>query len=168
MAKRRHHEEQEIPFVALMDTMTNVVGVLIIVLVLVGISVASAVKKILTDLPPVTKEQLEELQKIMAAKKEVPNPEELQQKIAALEVNVRKGTEDLGVHYFQRLSGNSLASIDWSIAQRVACPLPLSPLSYEGKLVTISWCVRVRFFLSDGTELMAQQPFYLGTVTRKV
>ena len=79
-----------------------------------------------------------------------------------------KGTEDLGVHYFQRLSGDSLASIDWSIAQRVACPLPLSPLSYEGKLVTISWCVRVRFFLSDGTELMAQQPFYLGTVTRKV
>ncbi len=45
MAKRRHAEEMEIPFVALMDTMTNVVGVLIIVLVLVGISVASAVKK---------------------------------------------------------------------------------------------------------------------------
>jgi len=79
-----------------------------------------------------------------------------------------KGTEDLGVHYFQRLSGNSLAAIDWSIAQRVACPLPSSPLSYEGKLLKISWCVRVRFFLSDGTELMAQQPFYLGTITREV
>ena len=110
MAKRRHHEEQEIPFVALMDTMTNVVGVLIIVLVLVGISVASAVKKILTDLPPVTKEQLEELQKIMAAKKEVPNPEELQQKIAALEVNVRKGTEDLAT-LDKSAAGMNLANI---------------------------------------------------------
>ena len=95
---------------ALMDTMTNVVGVLIIVLVLVGISVASAVKKILTDLPPVTKEQLEELQKIMAAKKEVPNPEELQQKIAALEVNVRKGTEDLAT-LDKSAAGMNLANI---------------------------------------------------------
>lgn len=95
MAKRRHAEELEIPFVALMDTMTNVVGVLIIVLVLVGIAVASAVKKILSDLPPVTKEQLEELQKIMVEKKEIPDPKELLQKIAALEENIRKGTEDL-------------------------------------------------------------------------
>jgi hypothetical protein len=79
-----------------------------------------------------------------------------------------KGSEDLGVDFFQRLTGNSLAAIDWSIAQKVQCPLPASPLSYEGKLIKISWCVRVRFYLSDGTELMAQQPFYLGTVTREV
>lgn len=79
-----------------------------------------------------------------------------------------KGSEDLGVHFFQRLTGNSLASIDWSIAQRLSCPLPMSPLSYEGKLLKISWCVRVRFYFSDGTELMAQQPFYLGTITREV
>lgn len=79
-----------------------------------------------------------------------------------------KGSEDLGVHFFQRLTGNSLASIDWSIAQKLSCPLPMSPLSYEGKLLKISWCVRVRFYFSDGTELMAQQPFYLGTITREV
>jgi hypothetical protein len=79
-----------------------------------------------------------------------------------------KGSEDLGVHFFQRLTGNSLASIDWSIAQKVQCPLPMSPLSYEGKLLKISWCVRVRFYFSDGTELMAQQPFYLGSLTREV
>jgi hypothetical protein len=79
-----------------------------------------------------------------------------------------KGTEDLGVHFFQRLAGDSLAAIDWSIAQKIACPLPLSPVSYEGKLLKISWCVRVRFFLGDGTELMAQQPFYLGTLTCEV
>ncbi|MFO0011306.1 MAG: hypothetical protein ACK553_01045 [Planctomycetota bacterium] len=79
-----------------------------------------------------------------------------------------KGSEDLGVHFFQRLTGNSLTAIDWSIAQRLACPLPLSPLSYEGALLKISWCVRVRFYFSDGTELMAQQPFYLGTITKAV
>ncbi len=79
-----------------------------------------------------------------------------------------KGSEDLGVHFFQRLTGNSLSSIDWSIAQGVKCPLPNSPLSYEGSLLKISWCVRVRFYFSDGTELMAQQPFYLGTITKAV
>ncbi|MCY3004523.1 MAG: hypothetical protein NTV29_00940 [Planctomycetota bacterium] len=79
-----------------------------------------------------------------------------------------KGTEDLGVHFFQRLAGDSLAAIDWSIAQKISCPLPVSPLSYEGKLLKISWCVRARFFLGDGTELMAQQPFYLGTITREI
>ncbi len=94
-------------------------------------------------------------------------------KIVAVEVSVcwlteGKGTEDLGVHFFQRLTGNSLSAIDWSIAQRIQCPLPASPVSYEGKLMKISWCVRVRFYLNDGTELMAQQPFYLGTLTREV
>ncbi|MCY2982228.1 MAG: hypothetical protein NTY15_01155 [Planctomycetota bacterium] len=96
-----------------------------------------------------------------------------QNSIAAVEVSVvwlteGKGTEDLGVHFFQRLTGNSLAASDWSIPQSVQVPLPDSPLSYEGKLLKISWCVRVRFYLNDGTELVAQQPFYLGTVTREV
>jgi hypothetical protein len=96
-----------------------------------------------------------------------------QSEIAAVEVSVvwlteGKGTEDLGVHFFQRLTGASLAATDWSIPQLVKAPLPDSPLSYEGKLLKISWCVRVRFYLSDGTELVAQQPFYLGTVTREV
>ncbi len=110
MSKRRHAEEFEIPFVALMDTMTNVVGVLIIVLVLVGISVASAVKKILTDLPPVTQEQLEELQKIMAQKTEVKDPEELREKIAALEVELRKSTDELST-LDRSATGLALANI---------------------------------------------------------
>jgi len=93
--------------------------------------------------------------------------------ISAVEVSVvwlteGKGTEDLGVHFFQRLTGSSIASSDCSIPQQVQVPLPDSPLSYEGRLLKISWCVRVRFYLNDGTELVAQQPFYLGTVTREV
>ena len=62
MAKRRHGNEAELPFVALMDTMTNVVGVLTIVLVMAGISIAHAVKRILTDLPPATAAQVAEVQ----------------------------------------------------------------------------------------------------------
>ncbi len=62
MAKRRHGQEAELPFVALMDTMTNVVGVLTIVLVMIGISIAHAVKKILTDLPPASEEQVSKVE----------------------------------------------------------------------------------------------------------
>lgn len=61
MAKRRHGTDAELPFVALMDTMTNVVGVLTIVLVMIGISLASAVHKVLSDLPPVTPAQVAEV-----------------------------------------------------------------------------------------------------------
>lgn len=97
----------------------------------------------------------------------------LESSISAVEVSVLwltegKGTEDMGVHYFQRLSGNSLSAIRWSTPQQVHVPLPDSPLSYEGTIVKISWCVRVRFYLNDGTELVAQEPFYLGTITKAV
>ena len=96
-----------------------------------------------------------------------------QNSISAVEASVvwlteGKGTEDLGVHSFQRLTGNSLSATDWSIPQKIQVPLPDSPLSYEGRLLKISWCVRIRFYLNDGTELVAQQPFYLGTITREV
>jgi hypothetical protein len=63
MAKRRHEHGAELPFVALMDTMTNVVGVLTIVLVMMGISIAHAVRKILSDLPPATLAQIAEVRK---------------------------------------------------------------------------------------------------------
>ena len=72
MAKRRHNGEQELPFVALMDTMTNVVGVLIIVLVMVGITLASSVHKILSDLPPVTIEVYDKLKKLLTS---TPKPD---------------------------------------------------------------------------------------------
>ena len=79
MSKRKH-EEQELPFVALMDTMTNVVGVLIIVLVMVGLSVASAVKKVLSDLPPVTEEELKEIVEQAKQLPKLPTPKEVEDK----------------------------------------------------------------------------------------
>ncbi len=96
MGKRRHREEEELPFVALMDTMTNVVGVLIIVLVMVGISLASAVNKILSDLPPVTKE---EFQKMLEEFKKLPpppaDPEELKKREEIAQEIMKKSAEEL-------------------------------------------------------------------------
>ncbi len=95
MAKPRPREEQEIPFVALMDTMTNVVGVLIIVLVLVGLSVASAVKKILSDLPPVDEKTLVELKQVIALKTPLQDPAKIDEKATELEKQLKKAIEDL-------------------------------------------------------------------------
>lgn len=72
MAKRRTGGDQELPFVALMDTMTNVVGVLTIVLVMIGISLASAVNRVFSALPPATEAQIQaaqaELDRLQAAR----------------------------------------------------------------------------------------------------
>jgi len=69
MAKRRHDGDNELPFVALMDTMTNVVGVLTIVLVMMGISIAHAVKKVMSEIPPATATQLAEAMALIAKSK---------------------------------------------------------------------------------------------------
>ena len=95
------------------------------------------------------------------------------EKLSAIEASVvwyteGKGTEDLGVHFFQRVSGPTIAQRDWQKPQEIQSKLPASPLTYEGKLIKIRWCVRVRAYLNDGTELVAQQPFYLGSLTREV
>ncbi len=95
------------------------------------------------------------------------------EKVSAIETSVvwyteGKGTEDLGVHFFERISGQTTQSRDWQLAQRVEAMLPMAPLSYEGRLLKIRWSIRVRAYLRDGTELIAQQPFYLGSITREI
>jgi hypothetical protein len=42
--------------------------------------------------------------------------------------------------------------------------LPYSPLTYDGVLVKIRWCVRVRAFLAGGKELVRDRNFFLGDV----
>ncbi|MFC5455968.1 hypothetical protein [Prosthecobacter fluviatilis] len=95
MAKRKPHEEQELPFVALMDTMTNVVGVLIIVLVMVGLSVASAVKKVLSDLPPVTKEELQKIQEDVKKLPEKIDPQKVEEQKKQAEAELKRVQEEL-------------------------------------------------------------------------
>src|SRR6187397_2762200 len=97
MSRRRKQQshEEELPFVALMDTMTNVVGVLIIVLVMIGIGLAKSVRKVLSDLPPVTIEEHEKLLKEVAEKKPKADPQKVEEETKKLEKDLTKSTEDL-------------------------------------------------------------------------
>ncbi len=79
-----------------------------------------------------------------------------------------KGSEDIGVHFFERLSGSQLNGSSLQTPRTMATRLPMCPLSYEGRLMKIRWCVRLRLFLKGGREISAEQPFYLGNVTREV
>ncbi|WP_047815084.1 hypothetical protein [Rhodopirellula islandica] len=72
-----------------------------------------------------------------------------------------KGDEDLGVHYFQRYDHSDLQNIQLKERNGIQCVLPASPLSYQGHLMQIHWKIRVRVFLADGREVVAEQPFYL-------
>ena len=75
-----------------------------------------------------------------------------------------KGEEDFAVHYFERLVGDPAHPLDLRLPRRFASILPLSPLSYDGRIVKICWCVRLRLFLSQGQETVQEVPFRLGNV----
>ncbi len=79
-----------------------------------------------------------------------------------------KGGEDFGVHYFQSLSTDELRSVIDDQPRQLSVRLPASPLSYEGSLLKIRWCVRLRLYLLDGRKVSAEQPFYLGNLTVEV
>ncbi len=74
-----------------------------------------------------------------------------------------KGGEDMGIHYFER---RVPADADGDLRQwrRFQVTLPNSPLSYDGQLVRIRWCVRVRVILKQGRQYCAEHPFQLGAV----
>lgn len=73
-----------------------------------------------------------------------------------------KGDEDLAVHYFERRSPADAEDGDLRPLRVFRTILPESPLSYQGALLKIRWCVRVRLFLKKGREYFFEQPFQLG------
>jgi hypothetical protein len=90
-------------------------------------------------------------------------------KISAIETSViwlteGKGEEDIGVHYFERRLHRSLASDTFKHTQRLSTVLPASPLSYEGEILKIRWCVRVRLYLDEGQQITEDKYFRLGNV----
>ena len=91
------------------------------------------------------------------------------QRLQATEVSVLwysegKGDEDLAVHEFWRKDADSGELSDPPRPDRFSTTLPQSPLSYDGQIVKICWCVRVRAIFKRGRDLVAQRPFRLGNV----
>jgi hypothetical protein len=72
-----------------------------------------------------------------------------------------KGEEDIGVHFFERLTDR--ATVEASTGS-FGGRLPASPLSYEGVIVKIRWCVRVRLFFDAGRDFVSEHVFDLGRV----
>jgi len=92
-------------------------------------------------------------------------PEELR----AIEVSVLwytegKGDEDLAVHEFHRLDVEGGDVVDTSRPNRFRTVLPESPMSYDGLIMKLRWCVRVRVFLHRNREVVGQKGFQLGDV----
>ncbi|MCA9246393.1 MAG: hypothetical protein KDA42_04735 [Planctomycetales bacterium] len=98
---------------------------------------------------------------------ELYDPKKDESEVNAIEASVLwytmgKGDEDLAVHYFDRHTRIEGHAFDVSVPRRFGTVLPNSPLSYDGQIVKIIWCVRVRVFLRGGREHVSEQPFRLG------
>jgi hypothetical protein len=71
-----------------------------------------------------------------------------------------KGDEDSGVHFFEEYPADRLGERPtW---RPFATKLPRSPMSYDGLLLKIRWCVRVRVFLESGKDVVGEKIFRLG------
>jgi hypothetical protein len=75
-----------------------------------------------------------------------------------------QGEEDFAVHYFQRFVDEPGRPLDLRLPQRFAAALPPSPLSYDGQIVKVCWCVRLRVFPQQGPEVVEEAAFRLGQV----
>ncbi|OHB75904.1 MAG: hypothetical protein A2W31_01855 [Planctomycetes bacterium RBG_16_64_10] len=89
--------------------------------------------------------------------------------LSILWYTVGQGEEDLAVHHFERRAADSDDEghqANFSSLRHFQSKLPNSPLSYEGILVKIRWCVRVRVFRARGKEALSDKRFFLGAVPR--
>lgn len=87
--------------------------------------------------------------------------------VDSLEVSVLwhtegKGDEDLAVHFFERLPASGDAPPP--LAARFTTRLPACPQTYQGVIVKLRWCVRLRVYLANGKQLLDEQMFQLGDV----
>jgi hypothetical protein len=89
--------------------------------------------------------------------------------LATLELSVLwhtsgKGDEDLGVVHFEDWSQAKGKPFDRARPHGFEVRLPQTPLSYDGFLIKIHWCVRVRARWQRGVETLREAPFRLGEV----
>lgn len=74
-----------------------------------------------------------------------------------------KGEEDMGVHFFQRITDRSMMP-PAARSGAFSAPLPWSPLSYEGVIVKVRWCVRVRLFFDGSRDFVSEHVFTVGRI----
>ncbi len=96
MAKKSNQDSGELNMDSLMDAVTNVVGVLMIVFVMVALSLADSMQKILSELPSVTPEEHQKMKEQIEQKpppKETP--EQLEEKKIIAQQDLKKVIEEL-------------------------------------------------------------------------
>lgn len=74
------------------------------------------------------------------------------------------GDEDFAVHHFERYVDEPGQPLDLRLPRRFATTLPQSPLSYDGRIVKVCWCARLRIFPQQGPEVLSEAAFRLGDV----
>lgn len=72
-----------------------------------------------------------------------------------------KGDAEFHVHHFVRHTRDQLAARDVTADQVLRCKLPPSPLSYDGRLISLRWLVRLRVFIDGRGDVVADLPFHL-------
>ena len=77
-----------------------------------------------------------------------------------------KGDDDLGVHHFERNTPSDAIDGDLRQLHRMELTLPQSPLSYNGAILKIRWCVRVRLFWGRGKQTTLDRIFQLLPLRR--
>lgn len=96
MAKKSNKDSGELNMDSLMDAVTNVVGVLMIVFVVVALSLANAMQKILSELPNVTPEEHQDMKKKLEENPPPPEtPEQIEAKKILASEELKKVTEEL-------------------------------------------------------------------------
>lgn len=74
------------------------------------------------------------------------------------------GEEDFAVHHFERAVNEAGRRLDLRLPNRFTTTLPPSPLSYDGRIVKVCWCVRLRVYPQEGPEVVQELPFRIGDV----
>lgn len=93
---RRKNASSELNLDSLMDTVTNVVGVLMIIFIMMALNIARTVNRILSELPPVTIEELADLKHKLEQLPPPPDTEEnIKKKTELTEETAKKLTEEL-------------------------------------------------------------------------
>ena len=72
-----------------------------------------------------------------------------------------KGDEDCGIHFFERNTPGDSVDGDLRQLHRLETQLPASPCTYDGVILKIRWCVRVRLFWAPGRQTIQDRLFQL-------